>query len=160
MSSDMNTPEKIASFTVNHDYITPNIYISRIDGDVTTYDLRTRVPNAGDYMDNITMHSVEHMLATYIRSGDIGSEVLYFGPMGCRTGFYLLVRTSDHERVLLAVKDALKKVIEHDSEIFGATRVECGNYRELDLDFAKRECKRYLNELNRCKTHFDYPNKA
>ena len=153
----MNTPKKIASFTVNHDYITPNIYISRVDGDVTTYDLRTRVPNAGDYMDNITMHSVEHMFATYIRSSEIGAQVLYFGPMGCRTGFYLLVRDASNERVLLAVKDTLQKIIDHDAEMFGATRVECGNYRELDLDFAKRECKRYLNELNRCKSHFVYP---
>ena len=152
----MNTPKKIASFTVNHDYITPNIYVSRVDGDVTTYDLRTRVPNAGDYMDNITMHSVEHMFATYIRSSEIGAQVLYFGPMGCRTGFYLLVRDASNERVLLAVKDTLQKIIDHDAEIFGATRVECGNYRELDLDFAKRECKRYLNELNRCKSHFVY----
>lgn len=153
----MNTPKKIASFTVNHDYITPNIYISRVDGDVTTYDLRTRVPNAGDYMDNITMHSVEHMFATYIRSSAIGAQVLYFGPMGCRTGFYLLVRDASDERVLLAVKDTLQKIIDHDAEMFGATRVECGNYRELDLDFAKRECKRYLNELKRCKSHFVYP---
>lgn len=153
----MNTPKKIASFTVNHDYITPNIYVSRVDGDVTTYDLRTRVPNAGDYMDNITMHSVEHMFATYIRSSEIGAEVLYFGPMGCRTGFYLLVRDASDERVLLAVKDTLQKIIDHDAEMFGATRVECGNYRELDLDFAKRECKRYLNELKRAKSHFVYP---
>ena len=153
----MNTPKRIASFSVNHDYITPNIYISRIDGDVTTYDLRTRVPNAGDYMDNVTMHSVEHMFATYIRSSEIGGEVLYFGPMGCRTGFYLLVRGEDHARVLAAVKDTLDRIYKHDAEMFGATRVECGNYRELDLDAAKRECKRYLNELNRCESHFKYP---
>ena len=152
----MNTPKKIASFTVNHDYIVPNIYVSRVDGDVTTYDLRTRVPNAGDYMDNITMHSVEHMFATYIRSSDIGESVLYFGPMGCRTGFYLLVRDADNDKVLSAVKDTLRKVIDHDTEIFGKTRVECGNYRELDLDYAKRECKRYLNELCRAKNHFVY----
>ena len=77
----------IASFQVNHDKLIPGIYVSRIDGDVTTYDLRTRIPNAGDYMDHITMHSLEHMFATYVRNADIGPQVIYFGPMGCQTGF-------------------------------------------------------------------------
>lgn len=84
--------DRIASFSVDHDLIEPGIYISRIDGDIVTYDLRTRKPNAGDYMDNLTMHTVEHMLATFLRNSEIGGEVIYFGPMGCRTGFYLLVR--------------------------------------------------------------------
>ena len=79
--------QKIQSFTVDHDKLEPGLYISRVDGTVTTYDLRTRKPNAGDYMDNLTMHSVEHLFATYIRSSSIGSKVLYFGPMGCQTGF-------------------------------------------------------------------------
>ena len=82
---------RITSFSVNHDFIEPGIYISRTDGDVTTFDMRTRKPNAGDYMDNITMHTVEHMFATYVRNSEIGSDVVYFGPMGCRTGFYLLL---------------------------------------------------------------------
>ncbi len=84
--------KRITSFSVDHDYIGKGIYISRIDGDITTYDMRTRVPNAGDYMDNLTMHSLEHMFATYIRNSAIGENVIYFGPMGCRTGFYLLTR--------------------------------------------------------------------
>ena len=91
----MEDVKKIASFTVDHDCIEEGIYISRIDGDVTTYDLRTRRPNMGDYMDNLTMHSVEHMIATFIRSSEIAQSVLYFGPMGCQTGFYLLVRGED-----------------------------------------------------------------
>ena len=153
----MEKVTRIASFTVNHDLLTEGIYISRIDGDIVTYDLRTRVPNGGDYMSSIAMHSVEHMFATYIRNSDIGERVIYFGPMGCRTGFYLLVRGEDHARVLAAVKDTLDRIYKHDAEMFGATRVECGNYRELDLDAAKRECKRYLNELNRCESHFKYP---
>ena len=78
--------DRIASFSVDHDLIEPGIYISRIDGDIVTYDLRTRKPNAGDYMDNLTMHTVEHMLATFLRNSEIGGEVIYFGPMGCRTG--------------------------------------------------------------------------
>ena len=74
----MENPKRIASFSVDHDFIDEGIYISRIDGDITTYDLRTRKPNAGEYMDNLTMHSVEHMIATYIRSGSIGEDVIYF----------------------------------------------------------------------------------
>ena len=81
---------RIASFTVDHDRLEPGIYVSRRDGDVTTYDLRTRKPNAGDYMDNRTMHSVEHMFATFVRNSEIRDSVIYFGPMGCQTGFYFL----------------------------------------------------------------------
>ena len=149
--------ERITSFCVDHDFITEGIYVSRIDGDITTYDLRTRKPNAEDYMDHITMHSLEHMFATYIRNSDIGSSVIYFGPMGCRTGFYLLVRDLDNETVLKEVKKELKKVIDHDGEMFGASRKECGNYRELSLDAAKTECKRYLSALDSRKQTFVYP---
>ena len=104
------TLKKIASFTVDHDFIKEGVYVSRIDGDITTYDLRTRVPNAGDYLDDVTMHSVEHMLATFLRSSAIGNDVIYFGPMGCRTGFYLLVRNADNIKVLAELKLALKKL--------------------------------------------------
>ena len=149
--------ERITSFCVDHDFITEGIYVSRIDGDITTYDLRTRKPNAEDYMDHITMHSLEHMFATYIRNSDIGSSVIYFGPMGCRTGFYLLVRDLDNETVLKEVKKELKKVIDHDGEMFGASRKECGNYRELSLDAAKTECKRYLSALDSREQTFIYP---
>ena len=148
--------ERITSFCVDHDFITEGIYVSRIDGDITTYDMRTRKPNADDYMDHITMHSLEHMFATYIRNSDIGSNIIYFGPMGCRTGFYLLVRDLDNETVLKEVKKALKKVIDHDSEMFGASRKECGNYRELSLDAAKTECKRYLAVLRAKENDFEY----
>ena len=91
---------KIASFTVNHDRIAEGIYISRIDGDITTYDMRMRKPNMGDYIDNLTIHSLEHMFATYVRNSEIGSKVIYFGPMGCQTGFYLLVRDESDSKVL------------------------------------------------------------
>lgn len=76
---------RITSFTVDHRLIVPGMYVSRRDGNITTYDLRTRRPNAGDYMDDCTMHSVEHMFATYIRNSAIGQSIIYFGPMGCRT---------------------------------------------------------------------------
>lgn len=152
----MENVSKIASFTVDHDLLTEGIYVSRIDGDVTTYDLRTRVPNSGDYMDNLTMHSVEHMIATFIRSSSIGQRVIYFGPMGCQTGFYLLVRDADNEEVLSVLKEVLKKTVAHSCEMFGAVRRECGNYKNLSLDAAKRECARYLEILERTVPDFKY----
>ncbi len=148
--------KRIASFSVDHDKIRPGMYISRIDGDITSFDLRTRTPNAGDYMDPITMHSVEHMLATLLRNGEIGESVIYFGPMGCRTGFYLLTRDLAPETVLGALKNALAATISHTGEVFGATRKECGNYKELDINAAKRECAAYLEVLNTHKGDFSY----
>lgn len=151
----MDNINRIASFTVNHDYIVPNIYVSRIDGDVTTYDLRTRRPNLGDYMDNLTMHSVEHMFATYIRNSEIGDRVVYFGPMGCQTGFYLLVRDADNSEVLLALTEALRRTLSA-SEMFGQRREECGNYKNLSLEKAKIECERYLKILLSKENDFKY----
>ena len=148
--------KQIASFSVDHDKIRPGMYISRIDGDVTSFDLRTRTPNAGEYMDNITMHSVEHMLATFLRNGEIGANVIYFGPMGCRTGFYLLTRDLTPVTVLNALKKALADTVAHTGEVFGATRKECGNYKELDIDAAKRECAAYLEVLHTHKGDFSY----
>ena len=147
---------RIASFSVNHDNITEGIYVSRIDGDVTTYDMRTRIPNSGNYMDNITMHSVEHLFATYVRNSSIGERVIYFGPMGCQTGFYLLVRDTDNSEVLRTVKEVLADIIAHNGDIPGARREECGNYKNLDLECAKNECKRYLNILDSKTNSFEY----
>lgn len=152
----MNEPKKIASFTVNHDTLTEGVYVSRIDGDITTYDIRTRVPNGGDYMDNLTMHSLEHMFATYVRSSEIGERVIYFGPMGCQTGFYLLVRDADNAESLTVIKSVLEKIVRHDGEMFGNTKRECGNYKNLDLDAAKREAKRLLDYLTTHENTFVY----
>lgn len=147
----------IASFTVDHDRIVPGMYISRVDGDVVTYDLRARRPNGGDYLSNLTMHSVEHMLATLLRNGEHGEKVVYFGPMGCRTGFYLLVRGSvSPEEVYKMLLDALKKVGE-EPKMYGAARKACGNYRALSLAAAKAECAAYLKVLVARGPHFDYP---
>ena len=152
----MDNVRRISSFSVDHDFIDEGIYISRIDGDITTYDMRTRKPNMGDYMDNVTMHSVEHMFATYIRNSKIGGDVIYFGPMGCRTGFYLLVRDADNAVVLDEVKATLAKIAYEATEMFGASRVECGNYLELSLESAKVEAKRYLDVLNSREQTFAY----
>ena len=152
----MNKLTRIASFSVNHDYIDEGIYVSRIDGDITTYDMRTRKPNMDDYMDNLTMHSFEHMFATYVRNSEIGGDVIYFGPMGCQTGFYLLVRNAENERVLTVVKDVLKSIIFHTGSMVGAKREECGNYRNLDIEAARIEAERYLKVLNSKENDFKY----
>lgn len=152
----MNNVTRIASFSVDHDYIDEGIYVSRIDGDVTTYDMRTRRPNEDDYMSNLTMHSLEHMFATYIRNSVIGRSVIYFGPMGCQTGFYLLVRDADNGVVLDAVKETLSRIVSHEGEIFGKSRKECGNYQNLDITAAKEEAKRYLCALNGRVQTFKY----
>lgn len=155
----MENLTRIASFSVNHDYITEGIYVSRIDGDITTYDLRTRVPNNCDdeYMSNLTMHSLEHLFATYVRNSEIGSRVIYFGPMGCQTGFYLLVRNSDDKETLGVVISTLKKILSHEGDVPGAKREECGNYKNLDLASAKEEVQKYLTVLESKDWNFKYP---
>ena len=146
----------IQSFQVDHDKLRPGLYISRQDGDVLTFDLRTRTPNAGDYMSNVAMHSVEHLFAAILRNSAIGDHVLYFGPMGCRTGFYLLTRGLEPERVRAAIFDAIETVLAWEGPIPGQSRRECGNYRELDLDAAKAECLRYREVLKNDKREFRY----
>lgn len=148
--------KRITSFSVDHDRIVPGIYISRIDGDITTFDLRTRTPNSDDYMDNITMHSVEHMLATLLRNSEISENVIYFGPMGCQTGFYLLTRSLDPEKVLDILKKCLYDVVYVEEKMYGDQRKECGNYKNLSLQAAKVECKRYLEALSSKKADFKY----
>ncbi len=146
--------QKNASFSVDHTKFGEGLYISRIDGDITTYDMRTRRPNNGDYMDNLTMHTFEHMFSTYIRNTDL--DVIYFGPMGCCTGFYLLVRNAQNNRVLEEIKSACKKIIDHSGEVFGASEVECGNYRLLKLCTAKAEAVRYLDVLEKQEIDYKY----
>ncbi len=148
---------KITSFTVDHRKIVPGIYTSRVDGDITTYDLRTRRPNAGDYMSDLTMHSVEHMFATYVRNSEIADRVIYFGPMGCQTGFYLLVRDVAKEKVLEVTLDVLRKIVSHEGDMFGASEIECGNYRNLSVEAAKEEAARYLAALESTEVTFNYP---
>lgn len=149
--------KKITSFTVDHRYIKEGIYISRIDGDVTTYDLRTKKPNSGDYMDHETMHTFEHMFATFVRNSSIADDVLYFGPMGCQTGFYLLVRNADNDNVRKIVSDILKDIINYDGDVFGNSEIECGNYKTLNLEKAKKEAESYLNCLLCDNNNFAYP---
>ena len=148
--------KKIASFTVDHTVLETGIYISRIDGDITTYDLRTRKPNTDDLMDHETMHTLEHMFATYVRNSEISDDVIYFGPMGCQTGFYLLVRNADNDKVLKITKKVLLDTINHNGDVFGNSEIECGNYRTLNLQKAKNEAKRFLDILESRKQTFLY----
>ncbi len=148
--------ERITSFSINHDKLLPGLYVSRVDGDVTTYDMRTRRPNTGDLMDNATMHTLEHLFATYIRNGALSKDIIYFGPMGCQTGFYLLVRNADNERVLREVRLTLARILAHEGPVFGASSRECGNYRNLNLESAKVEAQRYLAELDARPVTFTY----
>ncbi len=150
---------RIASFTVDHTKIMPGIYLSRVDGDVTTYDLRMRKPNTGDVMSNSVLHSVEHLFATFVRNSEIGDDVIYFGPMGCQTGFYLLIRNAGHERVLAVIKKILDDIIHYDGEMPGASEIECGNYRNLSTSAAQEECRRYLERVRGWTAEkLQYPN--
>lgn len=150
--------ERIKSFEINHNILEPGFYISREDGDVITYDLRTRKPNAGDYMSNLTMHSVEHMFATMARNSKVASDVVYFGPMGCQTGFYFLVKNQKPADVFALTKQILADIVAHDGEMFGASAIECGNYKNLDLAAAKEECASYFKVLeNQTNMEFTYP---
>ncbi len=148
--------KKIASFTVDHTVLDPGIYVSRIDGDITTYDLRTRKPNGECFMDNSTMHTFEHMFATLVRNSDIADDVIYFGPMGCQTGFYLLIRNADNQTVLDVTKKILSDIISYNGEVFGNSAVECGNYKTLDLEKAKTEARLYLDILSSRDQTFKY----
>lgn len=139
--------QRIASFTVDHRFIHEWIYISRIDGDITTYDVRMRKPNTGDVMSNPLMHSFEHLFATFMRNGNLKEQVIYVGPMGCQTGFYLLIRNADNKEVLAEVKRVLKEILAYDGEMPGNSEIECGNYRNLDVNLAKTEAASYLEKI-------------
>ena len=152
----METIKRIASFSVNHDKLLPGLYVSRIDGDVTTYDLRFRRPNTEDLISNSALHSLEHLFATYIRNGALSEQIIYFGPMGCQTGFYLLVRNADNETVLREIRLTLMRILAHEGPVFGASSRECGNYRNLSVQAAKDEAQRYLEALDARPVTFCY----
>lgn len=143
--------EKISSFCADHTKINVGIYKARIDEDIITYDLRTRKPNSGEYMDNATMHTFEHMFATFVRNSKIKKKVIYFGPMGCQTGFYLLLRDANDDEAVDVILDTLKKIISHKGKVFGASDIECGNYKNLCLEKAKEEAKKYLSVIENDK---------
>ncbi len=130
--------KKIASFTVNHDTLEKGMYISRVDGDVITYDIRMKKPNGGDYLSNSAAHTIEHLLATFMRNSAFFEQVLYVGPMGCRTGFYVLLRDSVSKADAIAlIQSGMAFVRDFQGEIPGYSAKECGNYLDHDLSGAK-----------------------
>lgn len=126
--------KRIASFTVNHDKLEKGMYVSRVDGDVITYDIRMKKPNGGDYLTNGAMHTFEHLFATYVRNTKLADSVIYVGPMGCRTGFYFLLRDTVSKAAAIAlVQEAFAFIRDFKGVIPGSSREECGNYLEHDL---------------------------
>lgn len=134
----------IASFTVNHDTLKRGMYISRVDGDVITYDIRMKVPNnpEQDYLEDNALHTFEHLFATYVRNTSASDAIVYVGPMGCRTGFYFLTRdTLSKEDAIRLVQETLAFILQFSGEIPGSKRQECGNYLAHDLAGAKKIAK-------------------
>ncbi len=138
--------DKIPSFSKNHDTLAVGLHKSMEMHGVTTWDLRFKKPNAGDYVTPKALHTIEHLLATVLRNSSEKDDVIYFGPMGCRTGFYLLTVNLDRVEVLKLLKESCATALTLD-EIPGNKREECGNYLEHDLDDAKREIVNYLEIL-------------
>ncbi len=141
--------EKIASFQVDHTKLVPGMYLSRRDGNVTTFDLRFKKPNTGDLLTNAEMHSVEHVIATLLRNGRAKEGIVYFGPMGCQTGFYLLVDSRvvpDADAVAL-VRETFAAGAEFEGEMPGKSPMECGNYINLFTELAREQCAYYSRKI-------------
>lgn len=144
---------KIASFTVNHLKLLPGLYVSRIDKVkeefVTTFDIRITQPNVEPVMDNPALHAIEHLGATFLRNHQVyKDDIIYFGPMGCRTGCYLIVSGNKNSKdVYDLVKEMFEFIVNYEGKIPGASAIECGNYLDLNLDMAKFYAKKYINEV-------------
>ena len=140
--------KKIASFTVDHDKLEKGMYISRVDGDVVTYDIRMKKPNMGDYLTNGALHTFEHLFATYARNTELSPQVIYIGPMGCRTGFYFLLRDSvSGGQAIQLVKECFRFIAAFEGKIPGSERKECGNYQEHDRPGARAAAQDMLDVL-------------
>ena len=140
--------EKIASFQVDHTKFGVGMYISRVDGDAVTYDVRMVKPNGGVYVSNPSLHTIEHLFATCARNSKFSDKIIYVGPMGCRTGFYLITRdTMSGAEAIQLVKDAYRFISEYQDQIPGCTEIECGNYLEHDLDSARKDVLPLLEKL-------------
>lgn len=145
--------EKITSFTIDHLKLLPGVYVSRKDkvGEsvVTTFDIRMTRPNYEPVMNTAEVHAIEHLAATFLRNHEpIKDKVLYFGPMGCRTGFYLLLGGDyDSTDIVPLMRELFNFIANYEGEIPGACAKDCGNYLDMNLSMAKYWAKRYLEEL-------------
>lgn len=156
--------EKIASFTVDHLRLLPGLYVSRKDRvgqeTITTFDLRVTRPNVEPVMNTAEIHAMEHLGATFLRNEELWKDkVIYFGPMGCRTGFYLVMAGDLRSRdVLDLVKNCFRFMADFEGAVPGACAKDCGNYLDLNLPMAKYWAKKYLNVLeNADENNFCYP---
>ena len=141
--------ERIASFTVDHDVLVPGLYLSRRDGSVVTFDLRFKKPNTGDLLTNNEMHSAEHLIATLLRNSGDREAVVYFGPMGCQTGFYFLydgAQLTDAQAIAL-LQQVFAQGAAWSDPMPGCSARECGNYVNLDVSLARRCCAFYADVL-------------
>lgn len=137
--------ERIASFTVDHNKLVPGLYYSRRDGDIVTFDLRFKKPNTDDLLTNAQMHSAEHLIATLLRNSQDKEAVIYFGPMGCQTGFYFLFdnRLLSCEGAIALLQQVFTAAGDYTGEMPGKSPAECGNYINLDLETGKAVCRWY-----------------
>ena len=127
----------IDAFNVDHDKIKKGMYISRIDDDIITYDIRMVKPNTPPYLENAGLHSFEHIFTTFMRNTEFGQNIVYIGPMGCRTGFYLLTKGISNDKVIKLTKEAMDYISKFEGEVPGSKKSECGNYLEHDLSKAR-----------------------
>ena len=141
--------ERIASFTVDHNVLTPGLYLSRRDGNTVTFDLRFKKPNTGDLLTNAEMHSVEHIIATLLRNSEKKDAVIYFGPMGCQTGFYFLFdsRTLPDAAAITLLQQVFQQAAEYPGPMPGASAAQCGNYRNLSLAEGCAVCAWYAGVI-------------
>ena len=145
--------EKITSFTINHLSLQPGVYVSRKDPVggtiVTTFDLRMTSPNEEPVMNTAEVHAIEHLGATFLRNHkEFAPKILYFGPMGCRTGFYLLLSGDYDSRDIVPLLIEMWEFIrDFEGEIPGASPRDCGNYLDMNLPMAKYLAKKYLDEV-------------
>lgn len=145
--------EKIASFTIDHNKLQPGIYVSRKDKvgaeTITTFDLRMTSPNEEPVMNTAEMHTIEHLAATYLRNHQIYKDkVIYFGPMGCRTGFYLLLAGDYSSKDIVPLMTELFEFIrDFKDEVPGASPKDCGNYLDMNLGMANFLAKKYLEQV-------------
>ena len=137
----------IPSFQIDHEILKRGIYISRIDDDITTYDIRMKESNREPVLTNSALHTIEHLFATYVRNTEFGDNIIYFGPMGCRTGFYFLTRSLSDNYSIQLIKDAFQYIADFWGTIPGAAPKECGNYKEHNLLQAKEEAKQFLEVI-------------
>jgi S-ribosylhomocysteine lyase len=137
--------ERITSFSVDHRVLQRGIYVSRIDNDIITYDIRMTTPNKEAALDPKVAHAIEHIGATLLRNGDYKEDIIYFGPMGCMTGFYLIVKNLDLETIISMARNMYQEIAVWEEEIPGAKEAECGNYQYMDLVNAKQAAKSFVD---------------